>query len=251
MLLSAVVMGILSASLPADSECVQNPDADIVGRAADVETGEFLYCEYHFFGDDGKTTRVEYRKAPSRLFAKKLLRYTSAEQPQADPARPEVEQEDFRIGEKRQALWRGDKMVLRYKSAAEEPWRETQVAERRVDVVDGGFDVVVREHWDELIGGKAFAIGFASPVHQRSIKLQVTAKDRDKCDNMQVSDLAAEQLQCFYVEPKNRLLRWLVEPLQLVYDSQSRRLHQYCGVVNVKNGEGKSFSARITYYYQS
>ncbi|TQV80076.1 hypothetical protein FKG94_10425 [Exilibacterium tricleocarpae] len=251
MFTSALVMGILTVSSPTLSECSPDSQASIVGRATDVETGEFLYCEYHFIAADGQTTTVEYRKDSSRLFAKKLLRY-SGDNDGLDLARPEVEQEDFRIGEKRQALWRGDDMLLRYKSSAQQPWREIEVASRRIDVVDGGFDVVVRDHWDELVSGKPFVIDFASPVHQRSIKLQVVAKERADCDTPETGeDIADDRLQCFFVEPKNRLLRWFVDPLQLVYDRRSRRLHQYFGVVNVVSGEGEAISARITYYYNS
>ena len=51
------------------------------------------------------------------------------------------------------------------------------------------------------------------------------------------------------MEIGNRLLRLLIDPIDLAYDLESRRLLVFEGISNLNNDDGKSYNARIVFEY--
>jgi hypothetical protein len=48
---------------------------------------------------------------------------------------------------------------------------------------------------------------------------------------------------------KNRLLRWMLDPIVLIYARNPARLLSYQGLTNIDRGDGSHYEALITYEY--
>ena len=111
-------------------------------------------------------------------------------------------------------------------------------------VIDGGFHYSVREHWETLLAGNVVEIGFLSPTRQKTFnfnirKLPILADDK----------VSSNDIVQFSFEAKNGFLRWLVKPILLTYDVNTKRLLIFEGITNLSDENGDSFHARIEYDY--
>ncbi len=104
---------------------------------------------------------------------------------------------------------------------------------------DSGFNNLLVEHLDSLVAGQPLKFQFAvagqlGSFHFRTVRLAV----------LQYDGRPAVRLR---IEPDS-LLRFVVDPLVIVYDTQARRLLEYRGVSNVHDpATGKAYNARIIY----
>ncbi|MEO0443515.1 MAG: hypothetical protein AAFZ92_07210 [Pseudomonadota bacterium] len=218
---------------------------DILGIATHLQSGENLYCEYHFVSDDKKTV-VDYIDFNQQLIARKYLDYSLGEKT------PLVKQQDFRHGELRAVtLTQGDdaqqsQLTIQYRKANTDETSTSQLAFSDSLVIDAGFDAAVRQQWNALVNGEAIQVDFVSPVHLKSFKLSIVQSQSRKC-KQQLS--GNDQGLCFLIRPANALARLFVKPLVLIYDQSSQRLLSYTGSVNITSLEGASKRARIEYHY--
>jgi hypothetical protein len=92
----------------------------------------------------------------------------------------------------------------------------------------------------QLLAGKTLKFTFAAAGQLDSYSFRAR-----KVGQTSFEGRPAIQLK---VDPDS-LLRFLVEPLILTYDPQSRQLLEYRGISNVINpATGKPYNARIAYY---
>ncbi len=240
---------------------------DIIGTAlAQTQQGKdtsVLYCEFHYLSHDKSGVEVLFQRESGSFFATKTLSYRSTREG-FDMARPNVWQFDVSNNELRIARWQDNNLYMGYgfEETPASPQvmdaleKQVVIDEAKVDVIDGGFDDYVRKHWSAIVSGKPVDLKFASPVHQRSLPLQVVKKEAVDCPSIgavsgsQAGGRRAENLICLHVRVKNPMLRWFVEPLRLVYSAESQKLLVYEGVVNLLDKGEKSMDAAIFYQYQ-
>lgn len=104
---------------------------------------------------------------------------------------------------------------------------------------DSGFHVFIREHFAELLAGEALHFVFAVAGNLDAYKFRAR----------RLADTTFEGRPAvrFRVEPDS-LLRWLVDPLELTYEVEQRKLLEYRGVSNIHDpATGKAYNARIIY----
>jgi len=109
----------------------------------------------------------------------------------------------------------------------------------RVVAADSGFHVFIREHFAELLAGQTVNFVFAVAGNLDAYKFRAR----------RLSDTTFEGKPAvrFRVEPDS-LLRWLVDPLELTYETSLRKLLEYRGVSNLHDpATGKPYNARIIY----
>lgn len=202
------------------------------GLATDIETSRLAYCEYHLPAKDGQRRVLYYSPAGFRI-AEKLLT-------DIDGPVPEVTQQDFRHGEERSARRSNTEWLLTYRERTGQSAEVATLPAAEVDVVDAGFDTLVRQQWDRLAGGQAVTFRFASPAHGRAITLRA---QQQRCEQATPSAL------CIRVDLAQPLLRMFAGELNLVYERSSRRLLVFEGVSNLLDKRGDSQRVRIEYTY--
>ena len=183
----------------------------VVGEARSLKDGELRYREYHHCSEDRSNCQVLYKDVEGALFARKNIDYSQS------LSSPSLVVEDLREG-------------------------RTQLIEGDVEeelVVDAGFDNYVRERWAELSRGETVRFPFLIAGRDSPVSMKARQDGEEDCAD---GDL------CLAVSLDAWLLSMLVQPIQLVYDSD-RRLMQYRGISNIRDAEGRSQEVRIDYEY--
>ena len=186
--------------------------ADIIGRAYDLGTGDFLYSERHSCDADRISCNVLYLDADGVLIARKQVDYSRSAHS------PSLTLEDLRLA----------------REARLEPEADPEL------VVDAGFDNYVRLRWEELAAGGTVAFPFQIVGRERPLAMKAQRQQSTDC---------SEQELCLEVGLDSWLLGMLVDPIQLTYQRDSRRLLRFRGISNLKDERGRSQFVDIRYSY--
>jgi len=229
-------LALTAALWPTEITQTCKPDDQVfmVGVAKD-KAGQFLYCE-NISRPAEHQLHIEYSR-DNQVFATKHLSYGQSLK------MPDVEQQDSRTGEVREARLVDNQIVLRYQPNRHKKIGEAFIAADKADVVDAGFDNYVRLHWNELASGTIVPINFASMAHLKVLPLRIRNQPLGTCDTQ------IREGFCFQVEIDNALLRLVLGNIKLLYDQQ-HRLQKFDGIVNLTNDKGDNQNAIIYYYYQ-
>ncbi|WP_346836614.1 hypothetical protein [Microbulbifer sp. SAOS-129_SWC] len=241
------MFSLIVAAALSGSTCGYDGPAQVIGRAYAPESKSLVYCEL-FLPTEGDKTTVLYYSAQGQRIAKKVL-YGPAGHGSAGTPLPQVVQRDFRSGEQREVRRQGDAWLLRYRASGTANWEQELLAARKVDVIDAGFDAYVRAHWQQLEAGQSLTFQFASPPHGRTIKLRAHRVACASGTTPSRSEPATPPL-CLRVDLAQALLRLFAGKLSLVYDTKTRRLLQFQGVVNLLDARGKTQRLHLFYEYR-
>lgn len=233
---------LLLASLLAVSAAASTGPA-VIGVAADADTGALVYREFHYFSDDGRRHRVEYRLPDGALLAVKRLDYDSGW------STPSFIQENQRYGTRISVTARDRELAVSYRPDAATDTSSKVLTAPGITVVDAGFDHFIRDHWGVLTGGERVDFDYLAPSRQSMVQLVVTQQSCDKLRGSDAPIVPNDSAVCFAIDPANWLLRLLVARIDLVYDRESRRLAQYRGLSNVVAADEKYHQVDIVYRY--
>jgi hypothetical protein len=119
---------------------------------------------------------------------------------------------------------------------------ETDLPTNATPVVDAGFDPFIQHSWEGLTSGNAVSFNFGSPREQGFFLFE--AKPLDIAKHGGVTTLSLE------LRLKNRLLRWLLDPIRLKYRQTAEGtigLVSFEGQTNMTDAEGTLLKARILF----
>ena len=244
-LIAVVLVTLFSMSATAE-RCPTKQAAAIVGQAVTInDPSQLLYCEYHFLEPKLKRAKVEYYDEQQQLIALKTVDYSVSD------IAPNVEQNDYRNGELRSAIFLPDTHQYRVTYL---PQRSdagalvtTKLKAKENSIVDAGFDNAIRQQWEVLIGGDRAIFAFITPPSQDDFDLQVQLSNASVCEQQRYNKDTAV---CFIVKSTSSFLNLFIKPIALIYDKQSQRLLTFSGGVNLVDNDGDSQQATITYRYQ-
>ncbi len=210
----------------------------VVGEAYDLESDELLYREFYCANGNPDEMEVIYRNEAGNLIARKLLDYASG------PTTPSFVQQNIYSSEIIEVELQAGKVSMTVLDAVNsEPKKtsSTQTDGKLPVVIDAGFDEFVRSHWDSLVAGekKRFLFPFAERDSLVELRIKPAA-----CNYRTETD------QCFKLELSNWFVRMLVNPIELGYDPELRRLTRYRGLSNIGDGKGNGLVVDIRYVYQ-
>lgn len=223
---------ITLAALP-----VQAVDMEFIGTAK-TENGDILYQEKHrvsgscqegVFRPQGHQIGY-HRPEAAETFASKSLTYPDS------VIRPTVEflQPDF-----------SESLSIQYPSpdTLTIEWQEPDGGLKSYDVgynqdvvVDGGFDTLVRQHWGALTNGESVAFRFLAPTRGAHYAFILEPAESTRV----VSDHVLQ------IRPTGMVLRFLVEPIILGYNSGGA-LTDYYGLTNIRKNLDTNHTAHIRY----
>ncbi|MBB5210226.1 hypothetical protein [Microbulbifer hydrolyticus] len=243
---------VLAASLAVDG--CNAPDtvesaATVVGRASGVEEPDVRYCEYFLPRAAGEVRVVYYTpgQPQANKIAEKHITGDAGRSGLLQDTRPQISQEDFRSGEVREATRVADGWRLRYRANRNAEYRDKVFSDGQLDVIDAGFDALVRRHWSVLKAGEELQFQFASPVHGRTIGLRAAATP---CQNPE-ADL------CIRVDLAQAILRWIaggdiyLEYAESADQGQAEpKLMRFVGVTNLLDRSGDPQRLNLEYFYR-
>ncbi|MFZ5630570.1 MAG: hypothetical protein ACOY5B_15665 [Spirochaetota bacterium] len=203
------------------------------GDAYDLATGKFVYSENHSEYRKGGVhvySRVSYRDRSGKEFANKLITF------QANKLQPTYELRDARDGYVEGIRREGGQTVYYARRKADQPLQSKAIATPAPAVFDAGFDYFVRENFDRICSGKNAAFNFAVPIELDYFRFRVSMQEAGEVCRMNL-------------ELDNFVLRQLVKPIKLWYDTKERRLRKYEGISNINGPDGKSLKVRVVFNY--
>jgi hypothetical protein len=231
--LAAAAMGLLCAAAAVRADPTQQR---FYGYAYDLQTGKYLYTEVyredldhdHWIG--GHTS---YYAADGSKLGEKTLSFA------ADPYIPVYTLTLPGAGYTEGISQVAADGVQMFKQSDGHPRQTGRVDKHEQMAADSGFHSYLYDHMPELVAGQTLKFQFAVAG-----QLDCYAFRARQIGEVPFDGQPAIQLK---VEPDS-LLRYLVQPLILTYDPQSRRLLEYRGISNVINpATGKPYNIRIAY----
>lgn len=106
-------------------------------------------------------------------------------------------------------------------------------------VADLGFDHFIRESWSELTRGEAVRFRFLAPTRGEHYGFLAEPAENP----------AVRAEHVFRIRPSGVMLRLLVDPIYLGYDSAGRLTH-YAGLGNIRENADENYTVTIRYEYQ-
>lgn len=201
-------------------------------RVLAADNGRLLYRETHWTVAGPRPQRwVLYRCADGGAFARK--RVVDAASPMAPDFLLEDARDGYREGVRAAA---GVRTVFVRRPGRAETARALQVPAD--GVIDAGFDAAVRKHWPALLGNQAVQLQFLLPSRQRFFPVRV-----QRVGGIDWNGVPAERLRM-------RLDAWFgfaVPEVTLVYARDDRRLLEFAGTGNVRDGDGDFPQVRIVF----
>lgn len=206
------------------------------GNLADTFTGvayelggdTLLYEEHHQLErKDGQpiSETVHYRQPDGALIAIKELDYR-------EPARPSYHIRFNTNGRTEQVEVSADGVRIDSKKEGRLDWPKGPA------VIDGGFHYFIQSHFDSLTSSQRLDFHFLSPSRLSWTSLQIEP---------QPSNRRHLELK---LSLQNPLLNWIIDPIFLTYERDTRRLLEYRGLTNLPRPDGDgNYRARIVYHY--
>lgn len=211
------------------------------------EDGETLLYREYLYADHASLdhpTRVHYKTPEGELFAEKSLEYR-------DPAAaPMIEFEDHRLSTRlRTQMPEGNarRMQVAFQANESSRMRETELRLDESLIIDAGFDVYIRQNWEELTENRRLVADFLVPSRMNTVRVGLTETDTGDCRARH------EDIYCFEVRPAGilRVASWFVDPIRVAYERDTRRLIMFDGPGNIPDEEGENRNVLIHYTYQA
>lgn len=205
------------------------------GYAYDLETGELVYSERHersYSGNEMVGGHVTYLDPAGKVIAEKSLEFKH-------PTAPVFEMNDSRISYQEGLKQEGAGWVTYKMEPGTGELQSKPVELKGEPVADAGFDRYIVQQWDALSSGERMTFDFIVPSQLRAIDFRVEKVGEEEREGRKLMHLE--------LRPDGFLLRNLVSPIQLYYDSETRNLVEYQGISNVRKLNGKGYKARIVF----
>jgi hypothetical protein len=223
-----------SFALPAVAESTTNR---FYGYAYDLKTDEYLYTEVHEqVIEDGRWVRGSigyYRPDGSRIGFKPL---DFSSDPYVPVFRLELDDNGYMEG----ITDNGDPIRLERRERGGARLETKSLKRDGLTCADSGFHNVLVANFEQLMQRETVSLRLVAAGSLDQFRFRARRIDDGRFEERTTAR--------FYVEPDS-LLRFLVDPLELSYDPQTRELLEYRGLSNIQNPRtGKPYSARIAYY---
>lgn len=206
------------------------------GYAYDLKSNRYIYTEVHNQKvENGKWMggTIDYYSADGTLFGKKTLDFT--QDPFVPVYRLDLLKSGYMEGVTRAS---GPIELIKRVSKGEEEETES-VKKQPMMVADSGFHSFIVANLPELLSGKKVAFKFVVAGNLDAFKFSVQRIADTQYDGVKAAR--------FIVKPDS-LISLLVDPLEVTYNVEQKKLLEYRGVSNVHDpATGKAYVARIVY----
>lgn len=231
-------LSLAALLLAASGAVAQEQAVRFQGYAYELASNRFLYTEVHeqrIVGERWLGGTIEYYGADGARLGRKIMDFTH------DPYIPV-----YRLNlTARGGYMEGIEAVTPERiDLVRKPYGGTEakaraIARRRSMTADSGFHAFVRDQFERLLAGETIPFVFAVASNLDAYKFRARAVGATTFEGRPAVRLR--------VEPDS-LLRWLVDPLELVYEPGQRKLVEYRGISNVHDpATGNAYNVRVVY----
>ncbi|WP_428309673.1 hypothetical protein [Hydrocarboniphaga sp.] len=205
------------------------------GYAYDLKSNKYLYTEVyeqHYQDGQWKGGRIRFYAPDGKPIGDKTLDFSA--NPYIPTYRFEIPAEKYV-----EAITAVGKTEVKLQKTTAGKTSDKSVAADASTAGDSGFHNYLVAHFDSLMKRETLAFNFIVAGNLDRYKFRAHRIEDGKFEN--------KTAVRFVVEPDS-FLRYLVSPLQLSYDPDSKKLLEYRGISNVHDpATGKAYNARIVY----
>jgi len=206
------------------------------GVAKDLKSQGFIYREIHKeIHDKNKhvITQTDFVDSKNYVFAKRTLDFSKSK------IKPDYSLTDYRNGLMEKVTYNtsGITITFRENTNAKPIVKTIEVPEPAI--VDGGFNYFVKQEWSSLMNGNASYFNFVSTERQTYYRFRILV-DEEKTNRN-------SQQVVVRMEPSNTILRALVDPIFITYNTNTKQIINYKGISNIKDDNGDNYFAILTY----
>jgi hypothetical protein len=233
MLKRLLMLLLLAAAAPANAD---DQTLRFYGYAYDLKTGKYLYTEVHeqhARGDQWLGGTMTYFDPDGKQIGRKTLDFSK------DTHIPLYRLVLSGSGYEEGISAIGNKVEMFKRHAKGEEEERASLGKTAEMAADSGFHTYIREHFAEIMAGKTVSFSLIVAGNLDSYKFRIK-----RAGDTQFEGQPAVNLR---VEPDS-LLRFLVDPLELIYEPKQRKLVEYRGISNIHDASGKPYTARVDYY---
>ncbi|MEO6698151.1 MAG: hypothetical protein ABIR53_01685 [Paraperlucidibaca sp.] len=229
--LAALALGIAAFS----SSAAVAETRSYYGYATDLKTGEYRYTEVHkhqYEGDRWLSGSMKFYAPDGRFMGDKILDFSK------DPYIPLVR---FTLGGER---YQDAITVINDQTITVETQRDGIVERERISrsknlAADSGFNAFLVDNLSAFKAGKSVNLSLVVIGRRDDYRFKAIPKSQ--------LDFGGEKAIRVRIEPDS-LLRYLVDPIDVIYGLESKSLLRYEGISNVLDrNTGKPFNVRIDY----
>lgn len=234
---SAPEAAILPASLSAP---VQKGPA-YEGDAFDTERGGRAYHEEHqecFLAGRHVATRSQFKSPDGKPMAERELDYTHSFY------KPDYLFRDLRNGYEEGARVEANDVRVFYRDSAHAPLLEKKLAVPEPCVINGGFNLYLKQNWDSLEAGRHLPFNMVVPARLDYYRFVAY---EDAMRTITPQEAGGRKAKAVVVEPQNSLLRMLLPTIVVFYDVDTKQMIRYQGISNIADAKGRSLRVRIDY----
>ena len=202
------------------------------GYAYEEESKDLIYTEE--FTDkfiDGKHTETltQYFDPAHKQIAHRKLKFSERK------FAPDFKTEDLRTGYIEGAEVVDGKVKLFYRKDKNSQMKSKTIAVPEPMVIDGGFNQYIKSNWEQLLDGKVLTFYFTVSSRLDYFKMRAS-KMSIKDEKMKVK-----------IEPDKALIRWIADPIIVVYNTETKRIISYEGKSNIADEHGENFDTKLVY----
>lgn len=220
-------------------QTIASDTAQVIGEAYSLDDQKLLYTEQHLWTSEHQRL-VRYISPTGNLIAKKQVDY------QASRVSPNVEQVNELAGELvRVTRLDNGKTQIDYRETEKSRIKSETLRTPAQQVVDAGFDEYVLANWEALLAGKVLTMDFVAPSRQTHVSFSVKQR---ACEATPAQE--DKRLVCFQIKPKGFIYRLALDPINLTYQRDTRRLQRFTGMGNIADESGDYMNVDIRYQYR-
>lgn len=205
-----------------------------LGDVRSASTNELIYQEHHTFSKPPaeEFMQTEYKTLDGSLIAKRKVNFINgyASDYVFEQVQPKL---------KSTVVREADQIQYINEKNGEVETKTFSVDDLNSAVVNAGMFNAVEREWDRLINSEKVAINLVVPERGRTFSMnikQVKLEDSKMSKHMEVDGKIV-----FNLVIASRLLRLLVAPVELGYDTETKRLVFYHGPSNLRTPDGKKY----------
>jgi len=212
-----------------------------VGDVYAVTSGELVYREFHTFSKppEPEFMQTQYKAIDGRVIAERRVNFVNGLAGDYVFKQADLNIENEVIRGQNSIEYRGT-------NGDKTSTKSFSPKNLKTAVVNAGMFNAVERAWPKLIAGETVKIDLVVPERGRTFTMNLRQVSLEK--SKMAKHMSIDGKVVFNLTIANRLLRLIVGPVELGYDTKSKRLVFYQGPSNIRRADGKKIgNIRISY----